>query len=224
MTEIKAQFYGRRKARPLRPARQGALDSILPQIRFTDPNDALNFSFKPDQIWFEIGFGDGASLAQWHRAYPNIGFVACEPFINGVSNLCKLVADDDVKNLRIWNEIMQPLVAALPDASIDRVYLLNSDPWPKKRHHRRRVIQTDTLKALSRVLKPDGLLIMTTDHATLAEWMLEHALREPTLEWTARNANDWQNPPAGWLTTRYEKKGGVAGRQQVYLTFRKTAA
>lgn len=215
------QFYGRRKSRPIKTSRQNAMDTVLPQVQIADVKQALDFTFKPDQIWFEIGFGNGDSLAAWHRAYPEIGFIACEPFINGVSNFCKLVADDDNKNLRIWNDIMQPLVAALPDASIDRIYLLNSDPWPKKRHHRRRVIQTDTLKTLSRILKPGGLLVMTTDHATLADWMLEHALREPTLEWTAKKPEDWENPPEGWLTTRYEGKGREAGRTQKYLTFQK---
>jgi tRNA (guanine-N7-)-methyltransferase len=228
METARLQYYGRRKSRPLKGERQSALETILPQIEITKEKlhtgfrryDEL-FGFRPDQVWFEIGFGNGDSLTAWHRAHPDYGFIACEPFINGVSNLCKLVADDDLKNLRIWKDIMQPLVAALPDASIDRIYLLNSDPWPKKRHHRRRVIQTETLKDLSRILKPGGLLVMTTDHATLADWMLEHALREPTLEWTARTPADWQTPPEGWLETRYEGKGKTAGRTQRYLIFRR---
>lgn len=217
----KIQFYGRRKARPLRDKRQAAYDAVLPQVRINAPEDALKFDFDPREVWLEIGFGNGDSLAQWHRAYPDIGFVGCEPFINGVSNFCKLVVDDDLSNLKIWPDAMQGLLPALPDASFDRLYLLNSDPWPKKRHHRRRVVQVETLKLFSRLLKPGGLFVMTTDHDTLAQWMLEHALNEPSLEWTAQSKADWETPPEGWLETRYEGKGKEAGRVQRYLVFRK---
>lgn len=219
--ENKIQFYGRRKARPLRDARQEAFDTVLPKVRINGPKDALAFNFTPRETWLEIGFGNGDSLAAWHKAYPDVAFVGCEPFINGVSNLCKLVVEDDLSNLRIWPDAMQGLLPELPDASFDRIYLLNSDPWPKKRHHRRRVVQTETLKLFSRLLKAGGTLVMTTDHDTLAEWMLEHALAEPTLEWTAESKADWEKPPEGWMETRYEGKGKEAGRKQRYLVFRK---
>lgn len=205
----------------MRPARQTALEKVLPQIAIESPEAALDFPFTPEKVWLEIGFGNGDALAHWHHEFPNTGFIGCEPFINGVSNFCKLVANDDLKNIRIWNDIAQPLMAALPDASIDRVYLLNSDPWPKKRHHRRRVIQQESLDTLWRIMKPGALLILTTDHQSLAEWMLEQTLRHSKFEWTAKCKADWQTPPEGWLTTRYEGKGAVAGRSQVYLTFRK---
>ncbi len=217
------KFYGRRKARPLRACRQDALDSVLPTLRVSDPSKAADFGRKYRETWLEIGFGNGDSLAAWHRVHPDIAFSGCEPFINGVSNLCKLVADDDNANLHVWPDVAQPLWDGLPDACVDRIYILNSDPWPKKRHHRRRVVQQESLTALARILKPDGLLVMTTDHASLAEWILQQTLRHPAFEWTARGKADWETPPEGWLTTRYEGKGAVAGRQQVYLTFRRKA-
>lgn len=215
------QFYGRRKSRPLKAVRTAALEKVLPQTQITDPATALAFPFTPSAVWLEIGFGNGDSMARWHREHPSVGFIGCEPFINGVSNLCKLVAEDDVKNIRIWNDIAQPLVAALPDACLERVYILNSDPWPKKKHHRRRVVQQDTLDALWRVLKPNGMLVITTDHASLADWTLEQVLRHGKFEWTAKRQADWETPPEGWLTTRYEGKGADAGRKQVYFTFLK---
>ncbi len=213
----KQLFFGRRKARPIRAVRQDAMDVVLPKIKITDPGDGLKFSFTPREIWFEIGFGNGDSLAAWHRENPDVGFVGCEPFINGFSNLCKLIADDDLSNIRIWNEIAQPLIDAFPDQSIARVYLLNPDPWHKKRHAKRRFIQQDMLTQLSRILKPGGMLLMTTDHADLGEWMLEQATMHPDFTGTASTT-----APDGWLTTRYEGKGAKAGRTQKYLVFTKT--
>ncbi|MBU6235251.1 MAG: tRNA (guanine(46)-N(7))-methyltransferase TrmB [Alphaproteobacteria bacterium] len=218
---VKHQFYGRRKSRPLRAVRQDALETVLPQTEIRDLTKALNFPFKPEALWLEIGFGNGDSLAAWHREHPRIGFIGCEPFINGVAHLCKLVADDDLSNLRIWRDIAQPLLAAIPDGVFERIYILNSDPWPKKKHHRRRVIQQDTLDALWRVMRAGGSLIVTTDHQSLAEWTIEQTLRHGKFEWTAKSQADWQTPPEGWLPTRYEGKGATAGRQQSYLIFRK---
>lgn len=193
------------------------MDVVLPKCKIVDPKEALNFPFKPKEIWFEIGFGNGDSLAAWHRENPDVGFIGCEPFENGVSNLCKLIAEDDLMNIRIWTEIAQPLIDAFADASLARVYLLNPDPWHKKRHAKRRFIQQEMLTKLSRILKPGGLLLMTTDHADLGEWMLEQANLHPDFQGTASTT-----PPAGWLTTRYEGKGAKAGRTQVYLSFQKS--
>ncbi len=190
------------------------MDSVLPQVLIKDPKTALNFPFTPQEVWLEIGFGNGDSLAAWHRAQPEVGFIGCEPFINGVSNLCKLLAGDDLKNIRIWNEIAQPLIDALPDAALARIYLLNPDPWHKKRHIKRRFIQQEMLTNLARILKPGGELLMTTDHADLAEWMLEQATMHPSFTGRADTT-----PPPGWLTTRYEGKGAKAGRTQKYLSF-----
>lgn len=215
----KQLFYGRRKARPIRAARQDAMDIVLPKSKIENLKTALDFPFKPDEVWLEIGFGNGDSLAAWHRAHPTVGFIGCEPFVNGVSNLCKLVAEDDLSNLKIWNDIAQPLIEALPDASLDRIYLLNSDPWPKKRHAKRRFIQQEMLTKLARILKPGGQLVMTTDHAPLAEWLWEQATMHPAFKTTAKSLDDCRNAPEGWLTTRYEGKGARAGRSQVYLAF-----
>lgn len=214
MEHPKQLFFGRRKARPIRAARKDAMDSVLPQVLITDPKTALNFPFTPQEVWLEIGFGNGDSLAAWHRAHPEVGFIGCEPFINGVSNLCKLLTGDDLKNIRIWNEIAQPLIDALPDAALARIYLLNPDPWHKKRHIKRRFIQQEMLTNLARILKPGGMLLMTTDHADLAEWMLEQASMHPSFKGRADTT-----PPEGWLTTRYEGKGAKAGRTQKYLSF-----
>jgi tRNA (guanine-N7-)-methyltransferase len=220
--QTKPQFYGRRQSRPLRVARQSAMDVVYPQLQIKDPAQALNFPFKPEAVWLEIGFGSGEALSQWHNMHPNIGFIGCEPFVNGMSNLCKLIAQDDNKNLRLWNEMAEPLITALPDASIDRVYLLNSDPWPKKRHHRRRFIQQESLTTLARILKPGGVLTMTTDHEALGDWMLDQALQHAAFTWEDQSKANKYAKPEGWLETRYEGKGRDAGRHQVYLVFKKT--
>lgn len=196
------------------------MDNVLPRIKIETPADAAKFPFQPRETWFEIGFGNGDSLAAWHRANPDIAFIGCEPFLNGISNLCKLIADDDLSNVRIWGDVAQPLLDAIPAGTLDRVYLLNSDPWPKKRHIKRRFIQQQSLTQLALLLKPGGMLVMTTDHASLAEWMFEQAKMHPDFTSPAQSLADCATPPEGWLTTRYEGKGREAGRQQVYLVFK----
>lgn len=115
------------------------------------------------------------------------------------------------------------LVDSLADSCLDAVYILNPDPWPKTRHARRRVIHPDRVSRLARVLKPGGLLVATTDHDALADWMVTHLSRHPALEWTAEKADDWRKAPQGWIETRYERKGREAGRKQSYLIFQKVS-
>lgn len=218
------RFYGRRKGRPLNKSRQEAL-SLLDDIGLgshllsdgeVDP--ASVFSADVEKVVLEIGFGNGDFLAATHHTRPETGFIGAEPYINGVAALLKEIADHDTGNIRIWPDDVRPLLQAIKPGSIDRVYVLNPDPWPKKRHHKRRIINPDNLDMLARIMKPGAALFMTTDIDNLAEWMTMQIVNHPDFRWDIKALSDSTTPPDGWQPTRYEIKGQKAGRNQYYLT------
>lgn len=185
---------------------------LNPQSLFPAPRAA---------IWMEIGFGNGEHVAAMMRAQPENGFIACEPFINGMSAFLKQIKDEPHDHVRVWMDDAIRVVDSLTPGSLAGIYVLNPDPWPKKRHFKRRIISQTNLDKFAHVLEPGGQLIMTTDVDDLAEWMVTQASNHPAFEWQAERAADWQTAPAGWLPTRYETKGIKAGRKQSYLLFRK---
>ncbi len=224
------RVFGRRIGRPLNAFRQSLLDNVLPRYAISeniltekaDLDPASLFEKKFAEHWMEIGFGNGEHLAALLRAHPDKGFLGAEPFINGMTSLLKDIAEERPQNLRLLMEDAMKIVHSLKDRTLARLYILNPDPWPKKRHHKRRIINSGNLDAFSRVLKPGGMLIMATDVADLADWMIEHASAHPDFEWDAGNRADCTVMPAGWLlTTRYADKGIKAGRTEKYLLFKK---
>ena len=219
------KFYGRRKGRPLNQEREDALDlleqigvneELLTQAGTASPGSLFSKDF--DGYWLEIGFGNGEFLSKAQPANPEIGYIGAEPYINGVAALLKSIQNHKtVQNIRVWPDDVRPLLKSLAPASIDRVLVLNPDPWPKKRHHKRRIINPDTLDHLSRILKPDGDILMTTDVDDLAEWMITQIVNHSDFRWKACAPADALTPPDGWEPTRYEIKGRQAGRKQYYL-------
>jgi tRNA (guanine-N7-)-methyltransferase len=181
------------------------------------------FDKKPKQVWFEIGFGNGEHILHQAINHPDAGLIGCEPFMNGVAALCVGIGEKKVKNIRLWPDDARLLMGRLKPGSIDRLFLLHPDPWPKKRHHKRRFVQTETLDEIARLLKPGAEFRMATDHPELASWLLEKAYFHPAFEWTANAAEDWNTPPADWPETRYGQKGLKQGRPPVYLIFRRKA-
>ena len=131
--------------------------------------------------------------------------------------------DDGLKNIRVFMDDAMLLARSLTDRSLDRIYVLNPDPWPKLRHHKRRIISQTNLDEFARVLKPGGRLVMATDVDDLAEWMVTQCMNHPSFEWLAESAKDWQTPPAEWTETRYAFKGKQAGRRQTFLVFKTLA-
>ncbi len=225
------KVYGRRQGRPLRVKRQDAMDILYPQLALSKdelkqdntlaPHSLFkNFDVKNPMI-VEIGFGHGEFLRNNMLKHPKTGFIGAEPFINGVSSFLKNIRDDDHGNIRIFMDDAITLLKSLKDNSLDGIYVLNPDPWPKSRHHKRRMISQSNLSEFARVLKKDAFLIMTTDLDDLAEWMCAQASRHPDFDWTAQSSSDWNTPPQDWYQTRYEKKGEDVGRTQSYLSFRR---
>lgn len=222
-------FFGRRRLRAFRPGQREAFDAVMaargiaPEVVTQQGNVAPEslFPHKPASIWFEIGFGDGTFVSQMLPRHPDRAFIVAEPFENGVANLCKKIVDLPDPAIRIWMEDGIPLLKTLTDGSLDGIYVLNPDPWPKARHHKRRLINADTLDLFARKLKPDGLLTMTSDVADLADWMRDHALAHPDFTWDDASRVAPHTPPADWITTKYERKGLAAERPMTYLVFRR---
>lgn len=174
----------------------------------------------PSRVSLEIGFGGGEHLIAWARAHPCEGFVGAESFLNGMGKMLVHLDEAKLSNVRLFAGDARRLVAALADASLARVFLLFPDPWPKKRHWKRRYVQDETLAELARVLEPGGVLRIASDIAPYIEWTLERAARRP--EFTAVHPDGgWRTRPESWPPTRYEAKAIRAGRACTYLEFRR---
>jgi tRNA (guanine-N7-)-methyltransferase len=199
--------YGRIKSRPIKPRQAALVETLLPQIRA--PAEAFDpQALMPDarEVWLEIGFGGGEHMAGQAARSPDVLIIGAEPFLNGVASAVRHVSEQDLKNVRIKDGDARELIGHLPDASIARVFILFPDPWPKARHHKRRIVQADVLAELARVLKPGGGLRFATDVASYADWALERVLASPDFRWHAQRADDWRKAPADHITTRYEEK------------------
>jgi tRNA (guanine-N7-)-methyltransferase len=157
-------------------------------------------------VWLEIGFGGGEHMAQQAARRPDVLILGAEPFLNGVASAVRHLDELGLKNVGIQDGDARALLAHLPDESVERAFILFPDPWPKARHHKRRLIQPEVLDELARVLKPGGVLRFATDWADYADWTLERVLANRRFRWKAERADDWRTPPADHVTTRYEEK------------------
>jgi tRNA (guanine-N7-)-methyltransferase len=198
----------------------------LPARTIELPDDGLLdpchlFAQPIDGCWLEIGFGSGENLIGQAIRHPTIGMIGCEPYLDGVACLLAAAAAHQLENLRIFPGDGRQLIGCLPDATIGRVFLLFPDPWPKRRHHRRRLVSPPTVRQLGRILVDEGELWFVTDHADYVRWTLEQVLESSWFEWPAQRPTDWRLPPPGWIGTRYERKALVSGADICYLVFRR---
>ena len=218
--------------RALNKTRQSMIDEVYPRVqipedKITEENNlepASLFSFKPDKIILEIGFGNGEHLTGLIKQHKDqnikAAFIGAEPFINGMTAFLRDVTEESYENdVCVWNDDAIPVVKSLTAHSIDEIYVLNPDPWHKKRHHDRRIINHDNLSLFSKILKPSGKLTMSTDVPDLADWMVTRAATHDDYEWTANKASDWRIPPKDWIPTRYETKKAKGADKMNYLFF-----
>jgi tRNA (guanine-N7-)-methyltransferase len=212
-------FYGRRKGKGLRAGQDALLGTLLPRLRVDPADPAASFTGTPSELWLEIGFGGGEHLLAEARAHPDVGLVGCEAFVNGVAKVLAVVAREDVPNIRIWDGDAAELIRLMRPGSLGRVYLLYPDPWPKRRHRKRRFISPDNLAALARLMRPGAELRFATDIDDYAGWALARVLASASFRWTAERAADWRRPWDGWPGTRYEAKAAREARRPIYLTF-----
>lgn len=193
------------------------------------PTVAVNLSegLSPDAIFpfarralrLEIGFGDGERLIEQATENPDVAFLGCEPFLNGVAKAVAAINDRGLTNIRLHAGDARDLLATLPTASLDRIELLYPDPWPKRRHHKRRIVSDEFLAAAARVLKHGRELRYATDIDDYCAWTLNHVARSHDFVWSPTGPGDWLTPWDGWKPTRYEEKARREGRSSAYLTF-----
>jgi tRNA (guanine-N7-)-methyltransferase len=217
--------YGRRRSKRLRPGRQRLLAERLPEIQLVLPEnggiDPAALFGDPRPLWLEIGFGGGEHLAAQAAAHPDRGLIGCEPYLSGVARLLALAEAQALTNLRLVVDDARPLLQALPDGCLERIFVLFPDPWPKARHHKRRLVNPATAAQFARLLQPGGELRLATDDMGYARAMLLALLPVRALCWQAARPSDWRTRPADWPSTRYEEKAQSAGRPSVYLRFRR---
>ncbi len=218
-------LYGRRKGKPLSPRRERLIAELLPRLAvdvaapLADP--ASLFPGRPARLNVEIGFGGGEHLIAEAARLSGEGFIGVEPFLNGMAKAVAAIADNGVGNVRLFGGEASVLLDWLPAQSVDRVALLYPDPWPKKRHWKRRFVSVENLDRIARVLKPGGSFRVASDISSYIDWTLLHLGRDDRFEWTAERAADWLRPFPDWPGTRYEAKALAAGRTPTYLEFRR---
>lgn len=216
-------FHGRR-GRRLRPAQRALVDSVLPQVLVSMPPpgerlDPRTLFPTARAVWLEIGFGGGEHLIWQVSQTPGVGIIGADVYLQGIARLLKRVENRDA--VRLFRGDARALLDLLPEQSLDRVFLLFPDPWPKARHQKRRFVQPETVARLAGVMKDGVELRLATDDMSYARWMMTHLAAHADFEWLAEGPEDWRRRPADWPETRYETKAIAAGRTCVYLRFRR---
>ncbi len=219
-------FFGRRKGHKLRPRQAALFETLLPRLALdlaANPPAALRALFDGvDDVRLEIGFGGGEHMVAEAINHPRTGFIGSEPFVNGMAKALALIEEHGFKNIRLHHGDAAELLAWLPESALARVDLIYPDPWPKRRHWKRRFIQHHSVGEIARVLRRGGEFRFVTDIADYAAWTLRHLNRASDFTWTAERADDWRKPWPGFSGTRYEAKAKRFDRIPCYLIFRRT--
>jgi tRNA (guanine-N7-)-methyltransferase len=221
-------FFGRRKGHKLRAHQADLIAHLLPHLALDihqSPPPSLANLFDPPAAAtrLEIGFGGGEHLIAEAEKFPGTGFIGCEPYVNGMAKILAQIEAHNIGNIRLFAGDAADLLAWLPPQSLVRIDLIHPDPWPKRRHWKRRFVQDATVKAMARVLRPGGEFRFVHDIDDYTAWTLAHLLRAPDFRWLAERADDWRLPWEGYTMTRYGRKAEREGRVANYLRFERTA-
>jgi tRNA (guanine-N7-)-methyltransferase len=199
--------YGRIKSRAIKPRQAALMTSLLPAVAIPEGSfDPIGLMPEASDTWLEIGFGGGEHLATQAVRHPDVLLLGAEPFLNGVASALRHIETGDLKNVRLHAGDVRDLLAAMPDGSLGRIFILFPDPWPKARHVKRRLVQPSFVAKVARLLRPGGRLRFATDWADYADQALILFGRFPDFRWLAESADDWRRCPADHVTTRYEEK------------------
>jgi tRNA (guanine-N7-)-methyltransferase len=216
-------FFGRRSGKSLHKGQRALFDALLPELEVVlgdGPLDPQALFAAPGKLVLEIGYGGGEHLALEAGRHHDTNYIGCEVFTGGIGKLLQFIDEEDLKNIRLFADDALKLLVKLPEASVDEVYLLYPDPWPKTRHHKRRFVSEVTLAELARVIRPGGKFHFASDIEDYANWTLAHILRTPSFSFAPEKPGDWHTPYPGWEPTRYEQKARREGRMKsFYFTF-----
>src|ERR1700744_2613418 len=219
-------FFGRRKGHKLRAHQADLIAHLLPRLAgdiAAAPVADLSHLFDApvDDVRLEIGFGGGEHLIAEAQAFPDVGFIGCEPYVNGMAKILAQIETHNVANIRLFAGDAAELLAWMPPLTLARIDLIHPDPWPKRRHWKRRFVQDATVAAMARVIKPSGEFRFVSDIDDYCAWTLSHLLRAPDFRWMAERAHDWRRPWDGYTMTRYGRKAEREGRVANYLRFQR---
>ncbi len=217
-------FFGRRKSKSLSTRQQKLFDTHLPTLKLsTDTTSpavlADCFTGAIQSIVLEIGFGGGEHLIHQSKTHPSIGHIGVEPFVNSMAKALTAINENQIQNIRLYDDDATELLDWLPEGQVSRVDLLYPDPWPKTRHWKRRFVNHKNLDRIARVLEPGGHFRFASDIDTYINWTLNHCYQHSAFQWIASKKSDWENPYPNWIRTRYEAKAIREGRTPCYLTF-----
>jgi tRNA (guanine-N7-)-methyltransferase len=199
--------FGRIRSRTIKPRQAALMTTLLPKVSVPGgPFDPGALMPGASEVWLEIGFGGGEHMAAQAARRPDVLFLGAEPFLNGVASALRHIQEGGLANVRLLAGDARDLMAALPDASLGRVFILFPDPWPKARHVKRRLIQPAFVAEAGRLMKPGAHLRFATDWTDYADQALITIGRSPDFRWLAQRADDWRRPPDDHIATRYEEK------------------
>lgn len=216
------RLYGRAKGKPLSDYQARMVRERLPNIRVpAAPEDPLKIIKAFDQQWLEIGFGGGEHLVHMAKTYPDVGLLGIEPFLNGVAKVLAQTDRQNLNNISLHHGDARPVMARTDDASFDKIFVLFPDPWPKPRHNKRRIINTEFLRDIHRLLKPGGKFRFASDIISYVDWTLIRVMDDGGFAFTPALKDDWIKPYDDWPGTRYEAKAFREGRICHYFEFTK---
>ncbi len=224
--QAELRSFGRKRGRKPSPRQQSLLDTVLPRVALDlarcggAPLGEL-FAMPVSSVCLEIGFGGGEHLVAEARRNPAVGHIGCEPFQDGVIKLLSAIEEYGLDNVRVHADDVRPLLRLLPPKSLGQVYILYPDPWPKTRHHKRRLVSPALLDDLHYIMQPGAELRVATDIGDYARTTLLAVTTHPGFDWLAAGPADWRTPWPDWPGTRYEAKALREGRAPMYLRFRR---
>ena len=217
------RLYGRRQGHKLRPGQSELVETLLPEISVPGAGELTATALFGDDrpLELEVGFGKGEHMAWQAMNRPDHGFIGCEPFLDGVVGALMKIDEDEIDNIRLHMGDAIDVLERLPDASLERAWLLHPDPWPKARHAKRRFMNPGPIGLIARKLKPGGEFRFGTDHPVYVRWAMMVMDQSPDFEWLGETPTDFLVRPDDWPETRYEAKARSKGHEVWYFRYRR---